>query len=100
MAPKEPLPEEERVYDDAKRKREILPPRETWPGVVRPALQGKVKILEDRPLTGQTVLLGRMPTADIKGSKKEGRPSPQSNAPEGGKGGAQQLLEQITPLLN
>lgn len=39
-----------RDYDEEKRKKEILPPRELWPPVVRPLLQGKAKIIEDVPI--------------------------------------------------
>lgn len=75
MASEGPPPLEERVYDDAKRKRELLPPGEKLPPAIRPAIRGVAKILDDRPLTGRTVLLGRMPTVDIRGSyKKEERP--------------------------
>lgn len=33
-----------------KKEKTILPPMEEWPPAVRPAIQGRVKILEDRPL--------------------------------------------------
>lgn len=47
------------VYDDARRKAEILPPRETWPATYRPPIRGKVKILEDGILKGTRVKLVR-----------------------------------------
>lgn len=44
-------------FDDARRRREILPPQSEWPTTYRPALRGKVKVLEDRPLTGSKIRL-------------------------------------------
>lgn len=89
-APDAPATEEERVYDDAKRRKEILPPREQWPVAFRPPIQGKTMVLEDRPLEGHTVRLGTMPTAKC---------PPPTDTTEAGKTGAQMLFEQITPLL-
>lgn len=37
------------------KKKVVLPPREEWPPVIRPAIQGRVKVLEDVPLDGHTV---------------------------------------------
>lgn len=53
--------------DDEARKKKILPPREEWPLAIRPALQGKVKILEDLHLEGHTV---RIVDSKEKGKKK------------------------------
>lgn len=88
-----PSSEEGRVYDDAKRKSEILPPREQWPAALRPPIRGKTMVLEDHLLEGHTVRLGIMPTA-------EGLTRPlASTTAEEGKRGALMLFEQITPLL-
>lgn len=93
--------QEEREYNDAARKREILPPRKEWPVVLRPPIRGKTTVLDDRPSVGHVVRLGKMPTTTGKKGKnrKDKRPPPQTDTKEEEKGGAQMLLQQITPLL-
>lgn len=83
--------------DDIKRKKEILPPREEWPPVICSTLQGKVRILEDRPLERHKITI-------VNKNKKEGRnkteATPSNSVLEGKKGEAHSLMEQLTPLLN
>lgn len=76
-------------FDDARRRREILPPQSEWPTTYRPALRGKVKVLEDRPLTGSKIRLA---------DNKE-RSATRKNTKEAKQGGAQSLMGQIAPLL-
>lgn len=79
------------AYDDARRKKEILPPRETWPAAMRPAIRGRVKVLEDRPLIGHRVKM----VGDV---SKEGT-VPSADAHERKKGEAHTLMEELAPLL-
>lgn len=58
-------------YNDERRKREILPPREQWPDAVRPPIRGKAKILEDRPMDGYRIR--PMDGHRVRLEKKEGR---------------------------
>lgn len=95
-APQEPPSREEEPYDDTRRKREILPPQEEWPVALRPALRGKVKILEDRPQTSHKV---RLAVGRRRGSERKRRPSTQASIVGEGKGEAHTLMEQLTPLL-
>lgn len=76
-------------YDDVRRKKEILPPREEWPPAIRPAIQGKAKILEDRTLTECTVKV-------VDGDK---RPTTRRSAVSDQRGEVQSFMDQITPLL-
>lgn len=81
-------------YDDARRKKEILPPPEEWPAAIRPAIKGRVKILEDRPLTGHRVILAKGRTEE-----KRAETSTAAREPKAERSGAELLLEQLTPLL-
>lgn len=76
-------------YDDARRKQEILSPRNKWPVAYRPPLQGKVKILEDRPLTGHTIRL-------VDGGV---RPTTSENTGEKQRGEVQTFMDLVTPQL-
>lgn len=94
IATEEAVQEKPPKYDDERRKKEILPPPEEWPAAVRPALKGRVKILEDRPLTGHKVRL-----VDEGRKTKKAEPSTVVKVAEEEKGAAHLLLQQITPLL-
>lgn len=88
---------EDGPYDDERRKKEILPPPEEWPVALRPALRGKVKILEDRPLAGRGV---RLAVGRRRGSERKKRPTTtQANTVGEGKGEAHALMVQLAPLL-
>lgn len=75
----------------------VLPPREEWPPVIRPALQGKVRILEDRLLEGHKITI-------VNKNKKEDRNKTEATSSnsvlEGKTGEAHSFMEQLTPLLN
>lgn len=86
----------ELLGDDETRRKEILPPREKWPPVIRTVLQGKVRILEDRPLEGHTV---RIVDAKDKGKNEVKTIAPKSASKEK-KGEAHSIMEQLTLLLN
>lgn len=78
-------------YCDARRKAEILPPREEWPNAVRPPIQGKIKILEDGILTGTRVKM-------VKGTRASPGPGQQSNmGPRHNE--AQTLMDLLAPML-
>lgn len=49
------------VDDPNPEEKVVLPPREEWPPAIRPSIQGKCKIIEDRPLHGVTYKIGRKP---------------------------------------
>lgn len=81
--------------DDEKRRKEILPPKEEWPPIIRPALKGKVKIIEDRPLEGHTIRI----VSDKEEGKSKVENTAQRSATEK-KGEVHSLMEKLTPLLN
>lgn len=80
-------------YSDERRKKEILPPRDEWPDALRPPIRGKVKVLEDRQLTGTRVRLVKMDSHRSEGINTQ--PASQ----EAKKGDAQELMRQLAPLL-
>lgn len=86
-------------YCDERRKKEILPPPELWPAAIRPALQGKVKVLEDRPLVNHKVRIVDSGKQEEKKRTKKPSTKASDTALEEGKGRAQLLLEQLTPSL-
>lgn len=81
-----PVPTE---YDDERRKREIMPPPSEYPPVIRPAIRGRIKVLEDRPVKEYKV----RPAGSRERSANRG------DTEGGGKGEAQSFTDQITPLL-
>lgn len=89
----EEMPEDaskDREYCDVRRKKELLPPGETWPEVWRPPLGGKAVILEDRMLDGHRVRMIRKEE-----SPNVAPPTPRDNVDKS----AQALLKQLAPLL-
>lgn len=76
-------------YDDERRRQEIMPPPEEIPAAIRPAIRGKIKVLEDRKLDGHRVRM-------VKGA--EG-PTTRASAEGGRQGEIQPLMEQITQVL-
>lgn len=77
-------------YSDERRRKELLPPGETWPEVWRPPLGGKAVILEDRMLDGHRVRMVR---------KEESPTATRPTTRDKEDGGAQALMKQLAPLL-
>lgn len=66
----------------------VLPPREEWPPAIRPQIQGKIKILEDRYLSRHKVHIRE-------------KPGPFGDNPEKEKtASAVSLFEQLVPMLD
>lgn len=72
-----------------KRKEEkvIFPPMEEWPPAIRPAIQGKIKVLEDLPLKGHK----------IKIADKRGKTTPSQRGET--MDSAEVLMKRLAPLL-
>lgn len=82
-------------YNDERKKKEILPPREQWPPVRRPPIRGKVAILEDRILKGHKVQLIK-PDSERKSEKtNKSHPTIRNVQQED----AQTIMSQLVPLL-
>lgn len=85
--------EEVEEYNDEKKKKEILPPPEEWPPARRPPIQGKIKILEDRVLTGHRVKISSTKVNDDKDNTPKNKKEVESEE------GVEKLLKALTPTL-
>lgn len=87
----------------------VLPPREEWPPVIRPALRGRVRVLEDHPLVGHKVKVVKKKSYPTTTRSKEPRPRKcqtttatgvDKASSVGSPEMAQGILNQLLPLLN
>lgn len=90
---------QEREYDDEKRKKEILPPQEEWPPAMRPSIQGKIKVLEDRVLVGHKMKVTPAKKEATEGNKERTITSLPETKEDDPADGVQRLLKSLTPAL-
>lgn len=91
---------QEREYNDEKRREEILPPQEDWPLAVRPPIQGKVKILEDRVLIGHKVKVSSAKKESMEEAKGKMSDSlPRTKKENDTTEGVSKMMMALTPVL-
>lgn len=93
------IPIQEREYNDERKKKEILPPQEEWPQALRPPIQGKIKVLEDRVLVGHKVKVTSVKNKQKEENKEMAKISPPEANRDDSTDGVQKILNSLTPAL-